>query len=311
MSDFVSTLEKTREAFAAAARLEQALRRAPEDPALQMNLRSRRRLAERFQSEFFEAAKQERIDVCQYRLIPNTEGRYPIASVSRSIEKFQTMFSLVYSALRTGPKNTAHIAHAMQQQTALEFGYSFPGSLGLVLTVPGGRDLFSTQFDDSVSMIQRIASISAQNEVVEIGKSMGRAIVNTAYDWSLENYKADFSVDVVWTKSDGKQVGRAIDRQQLGKIVDIIGVTSETTTSALSVLGVLVGIDLPTRWFHFVIPDGDSFKGTLGPDFSTVKKITVNRWYRADLIEHSIIHYATERVQKRYELLRLVPEKTA
>lgn len=55
MSDYASILEKTRQAFAAVGRLEQALLRSPGNPALEMNLRSRKRSAERYQEELFQA----------------------------------------------------------------------------------------------------------------------------------------------------------------------------------------------------------------------------------------------------------------
>ena len=57
MSDYASTLERTQEAFASLARLEQAMIRLPGDPGLEMNYRSRKRLAERFLDELRRAAQ--------------------------------------------------------------------------------------------------------------------------------------------------------------------------------------------------------------------------------------------------------------
>src|ERR1700730_9647237 len=116
MSDYVSTLEKTRQAFAAVARLEQVLVRSPGDPALEMNFRARKRLAERYQDELFQAAQAGHIDICQYKLKPNTEYRYPLGSVSKSLENFQDLFSLTYAALEEGVKNTAHLSMAIRAQ---------------------------------------------------------------------------------------------------------------------------------------------------------------------------------------------------
>jgi hypothetical protein len=63
MSDYASTLERARQAFASLARLEQALLRAPGDPALEMNYHSRKRLAERYQAELFSLSQLSHIDV--------------------------------------------------------------------------------------------------------------------------------------------------------------------------------------------------------------------------------------------------------
>jgi hypothetical protein len=99
--------------------------------------------------------------------------------------------------------------------------------------------------------------------------------------------------------------GSAIYKAQLGQLADVIGMTSEETVTPFSENGVLVEIDVPTRWFHFVVPDGESYKGTLGPDIPVVGMIEVNRRYRGHFIERTTRQLATEQVRQRYELLRL------
>src|SRR5947209_5863375 len=117
MSDYASILEKTRQAYAAVSRLEQAMLRAPNDAAIEMNFRSRRRMAERYQEELSIAAMEHHIDICHYKLKPQTEYRFPLNSVSRSLETFQELFSLIYAALTEGAKNTAHLSIPMRMQT--------------------------------------------------------------------------------------------------------------------------------------------------------------------------------------------------
>ena len=52
-SEYASIVEKTRRAYAAVSRLEQAMARRPNDAALEINFRSQKRLAERYQEELF------------------------------------------------------------------------------------------------------------------------------------------------------------------------------------------------------------------------------------------------------------------
>jgi hypothetical protein len=126
MSDYASALERTREAFASVARLERASQRR-DDAAIQINLRSKQRLAERFQAELFALAERQHIDVCRYRLIPNTDETYDIIPVVRSLERFQELFSLTYDALTHGAKRVARIGPALARETALEVGYTYGG----------------------------------------------------------------------------------------------------------------------------------------------------------------------------------------
>lgn len=306
MSDYASILERARDAFASASRLEQAMQRMPNDPALEMNWRSRKRLAERYQQQLFAAAKGATVDVCQYRLRPETANRYPIASVSRSLERFQELFSLTFDALDKGiAKNTSHLGEAVRRQTEFEFGYSYAGSLGIVLLVPSSRDLISTKFDESIAAIDQLLSIADADEVIDVSHRLGRAVINKAYSWSIENYNAEFSVDILWRKSTGDVSGQAIDRSQMARLANIIEQTSEEEATPIEARGVLVGIDVPSRWFHFVVPKGESYSGRLGDDFPTVGTIEVNRAYRAFMVEQTTTKFATGDVQRRYVLSRL------
>lgn len=141
--------------------------------------------------------------------------------------------------------------------------------------------------------------------MLDVSRRLGRAIVNKVYTWPSTNYNADFGVDIFWRKSNGRFAGRSIDKTQMAKLSDAIGMTSEETVSSFRATGILVGVDVPTRWFHFVVPDGDSFKGTFGPDIPMVGTIEVNRRCRADFVERTIRQLATDQVSKRYELIRL------
>jgi hypothetical protein len=141
--------------------------------------------------------------------------------------------------------------------------------------------------------------------VLGFARQLGNSVIKRAYYWSLENYRGDFSVDLTWRQSDGAQKGGLIDRVQIAKIVDLIGLSSEKTTDTLFLNGILVGIDIKTRWFHFVVPDGDSFKGPLGPEFPTIGTIEVGKRYRAQIFVKSTLKFATETEEKKFSLLAI------
>jgi hypothetical protein len=311
MSDFASVLERTQEAFASVARLERALAAAPSDSAIQINLRSKQRLAERFQELLYSAAEKEHVDICRYRLVPNTQNNYAVTAVARSLERFQDLFSMIYDALTNGVRRNARLGAAIAQQTSLEFAYSYPGSLGILLTVQGGRDIFSGKFDDSIDAIHQLFGISDRHEVIGLARALGNSVVKRAYDWSMENFKGDFSVDLTWRKSDGRHRGALIDRTQIARMVDIIGLTSEESKETIPVRGILVGADVKTRSFHFVVPDGESYRGALGPDFPAAGTIEVGRRYSARIIVRTVIKYATETEEKKFTLESLETDSSA
>lgn len=277
----------------------------PQDAAFEINLRAKQRLAERFQEELFSIASDQHIDVCRYRLIPNTEEVYDLIPVARSLERFQELFSLTYDALSRRPRPGARIGAVLAGETALEFGYSYSGSLGIVLVAKGSRGLFFGKFDSAIETINDVLRVNSRTEILEFARTLGTSVIKRAYDWSLENFKGDFSVDLTWRQSSGRYVGGVIDRSQIARNVDLIGLTSEEEISTIEVLGILVGIDIKTRSFHFVVPDGESYRGQLGPEFPTVGTIEVGQRYRAQIAVRTTTRFATDSEERRFTLLSL------
>src|SRR6516165_2221990 len=137
MSEIASAVERTRKAFASVSRLEEALARAPSDRSLQLNLSAMRKLALQSQEQLFEFSKRVHVEVCNYRLVPEATDGYALAYVSASMLEYQNLFSQIYDAKRNGAKTRAVIGKDALQESALEFGYSYAGSLGMVLLRPG------------------------------------------------------------------------------------------------------------------------------------------------------------------------------
>lgn len=302
MSDLASLLEKTRAAQAAVSRLENALASRPRDAALQINLQTQRRLAARFEQKFLESAKSSHIDICRYRIIPNISDEYPISAVAGSLEKFQELFTMVYGALRY---KAQRMGQNLLQETTLEFGYTYSGSLGIVLVAQGGRDLFFTKFEHTIDTVQELFEISSQDEVLDLAHQLGNPVVKRAYEWALENFRGDFSIDLTWEQADGKHKGGLISKPQIARIVDLIGLTSEEILDTVAPVGVLVGVNIRTRSFHFVIPDGESFRGSLGPNFPVSGTIEVGKRYRARILMRTVKKLATETEERRNTLLAL------
>jgi hypothetical protein len=189
MLDFAFLLDKTRAAQASVSRLEAAISLRPGDAALHINLAAQRRLADRFQQRFFEAAKLSHVDICKYRLVPNTTEDYSLTAVTRSLEKFRELFTMTYGAIQY---KAQRIRQALLKESALQFGYTYSGSLGIVLTAQGSRDLFITKFGPAIDAVHELFGISSQDEVIDFARKLEPTVVKRAYDWSLRIIRVIF-----------------------------------------------------------------------------------------------------------------------
>jgi len=306
MSDYSFVAERAKKAWSNVAKLETALERRPEDRNLQVNLTSMRRLAERAREDLYRLAEVNHIEVCNYRLLPAATESYALEHVANSFLQYQFLFSQIYDAKKNGPKSKAGVGRDSAVESALDFAYSYSGSLGVVLLARSERTYFDGTLDAPIEALYQVLEVADTDDVRDVAKVLGTAVVKRAHDWSAANVNGGFSVDVRWKRSDGRELGQVIDRGQMERIVGIIGEASEETPETLQVRGTLVGIDVTARTFHFVVPQGEDFKGRLSEDFAGSGTV-VPREYVARIISLQKFHYATERLDTKYTLQHLEP----
>ncbi|MBJ6124777.1 hypothetical protein [Microvirga splendida] len=305
MSDYAFVADRARRAFASVARLESALARAPEDSSIQINLAAKRKLARQAQEQLYVVAERNQIEICNYRLLPEATERYALPYVSKSLLEYQNLFSQIYDSFKNGLKARTRIGKEAWDESLLELAYSYSGSLGVVLLATSERDFFEGKLDNSIDALFQILEIDSRSAVRDVAHTLGNAVVKRLHDWSAANIEGGFATDVRWNRSDGKQLGQIINRRQMEVIVDLIEATSDEQTRDIDAIGLLVGGDLNSGSFHFVVPNGSDYRGYLADDFFPDAELTLGKTYIARIRETSTTVYATEKIDQKFELLFL------
>lgn len=306
MSEIAFVVERTRKAFAAVSELEAAVSRAPGDRALQLNLAALRRMADQSQDQLYNYSQRAHIDICNYRLLPEAGG-YPLYYVTRSLLEYQNLFTQIYDAIKNGVKQRATFGKEAQEESSLELAYTYSGSLGAVLFSHSERTLLSGKLDSAIDALYQVVEIDSRKKVREIAGKLGNAVVKRVYDWSSVNVKGGYAADVRWNRSDGRQLGEVIERAKMEEIVEVIDATSDSTIKELEVTGILFGGNIGSGSFHFVVPDGEVYRGHLSEKTPLETEMTLGKWYRAKILENEKFHYATEKVEREHILLALEP----
>ncbi|WP_339033800.1 hypothetical protein WHZ78_18485 [Bradyrhizobium symbiodeficiens] len=176
-----------------------------------------------------------------------------------------------------------------------------------MLLAQNQKNFFEGRLDGSIEALFQVMDIDSRDAVRDVGRALGTAVVKRIHDWSAANIKGGFAADVRWNKSDGKQVGEVIERRRMANIVEIIEATSDRHTDEVRAVGVLVGGDLGSGSFHFTVPNGEDYRGHLAKEFSHDTEMTLGNRYVASIREISTTNYATQKVDKKRELLGLKP----
>ncbi len=135
MSDINSVLERLRRAYAAIAEVQMVAARSPGDRFVLANLQALKSDSEDLEQQWEEECKYAQKEVCRYRIIPENAHHYSLATVSKSLLDFQELFSQIYGALKAGARKRARISAEVAGETKFNFAFTYPGSLGVALTV--------------------------------------------------------------------------------------------------------------------------------------------------------------------------------
>jgi hypothetical protein len=309
MSGLDYLLDRLRRAYASIAEIEQAALRVPGDSFLLANLASLKSDAEDLEAQWRQLAINEQKEVCRYRLIPTGMMGYAIQYVTRSLLEFQELFSQIYDSLAHGPKKRMRLTDDLIAETRFDFGFSYPGSLGIVLMVQGEPSFFGDKYDQSIDALMQIAGVKDEDSVREMSRTLGGAVVKRAFDWSRVNLSAGYTVDIGWTTTKGYSRGGTIDVTTFGRVVEIISKTSDTERDTIRVPGVLIGIDAKAKRFRFVAYDGNGppYSGFLSEIFPVKQVWSINTSYTAQITVETVIEYATQTVRESYRLDMLEP----
>ncbi len=305
MSDIGFYVSRARQAYSRVSAISEELAKNPSDMALRASLASAERLAARADIDALDMSREKHIDVVRYRLIERTRHDFRVNDVTQSLLAFQDLLSHTYLALTAGPRTRAGLTVDARDKTTLNFGWTFPGSLGVVLLAPSEHRLFEGRFDDTVAAMRDLVNSRDRDEVKDAGKVLGPAVVYKAFDWAKANTKGDFDLDLQWRLSEDRMVGGVIEKRTFEHFVDAVVTTNDVDTAPISTRGVLVGINSRTKSFHFVEPEGESYRGKLDDAFPSQHEWAINHAYDAEIVAQTTLEYATNEERTIYRLKNL------
>ncbi len=307
MIEFETIQDEIQDLNALLAQHERALASHPGEKSLRANINTLKRRRQILEDDFLEAAARVEADVCSYRLIPN-ERRPTILAVSKVLGGFQSLFSLVYDAIKEGPKKRATLSKEVLEETSLAFAYSFTGSVGFVMTLPNERLLFGeTYLDQTMQLVFEMAKTTAPEQVAEFVKKLGAPPVRAIYKWAGDHVEYGLSADIEWRRKEQIRSSLFIQKPQLEQLREAIAKTSDETEEEMEVQGSLVGADVTRKSFHLETVGGGEIQGSFAHAISVEQTVELPKPYMAKIRKRTKIIYSMEDEQTSYFLLHLAP----
>lgn len=307
MADLIDIITNLRETESVISRMEKVMREHPESETALLSLKSMLKRQRELERAFSEAAHDDFQDVCSYRIFGEDDEKPKISTIAKSLGDFQSLLTIIYDAIKSGkPKETARVSAESAGETALEFGYSFAGSVGFMMTMPNERLLIGeTNLDEAMSQVFKMAKSQDTDQVAAFAKTIGIAPIRKIYQWAEDHVSSGMNVDIKWLRNEQVRNELRVDLQELENLIEIIAKTSEEKIEDIEVDGLLVGADVKTRTFHMTFPEAKEIRGELSEILTQDGEIQINRRYKAKIRKMTKIHYSIEKDEYSYILLSI------
>lgn len=276
----------------------------PDDAVTNINLMSLSMRAKRLFQILDEVAEAQGVDICKYRFLPEGTENYPLVDVAASLDKFQRLISIIYDAVKNGPKDRASLSTDVRTATEFGFGHTFSGSLGVALTVPNPAQLFDHELDSTIERAFELARVEDAAALRNIVRLVGRAPVRKLYDWAKSSVDSGLAVDIRWKRGAEARFTHYASTSDMARILDIIDGTEDVQESKIEKSGRLVGLDIEKKSFHFKSGD-DDFSGSLSDGFAVSDQYVVPDSYVATIKTVTTVKLSTGKESKS-EILEML-----
>lgn len=308
MSKLAQLQKDLQSASAAVAHAERVLSQHPNVPSVLATLRTIQARRASLEEQFFAAADEAGLDVCGYR-IEHEGSTATISGLTAVLGTFQRIFTTVYNALENGPKKTAKVSAESVGATSLGFAYSFPGSVGVMMTLANDRMLFESKLDDAMKKTMELISADDPLHIQELTDVVGLPAVRLAHEWAQENVKAGFGADIVWQRDDVIKSELRVQVPQIAALESVI--RNMSAKEEIVLVGELLDVSVSEHTFRMKVRD-KIINGTFDAAISASKPAQLPKTYQATVtISQKIVLPESGEEEIHYHLVRLDPPSEA
>jgi hypothetical protein len=291
----------------AIAHAERTVAKHPNIPSVLATLRTIQKRRENLEEQFAAVTDEFGLDLCSYRIEFDNQRQATISAITAALSSFQKIFTNVYHAITYGPKKTAKVSADSVDATAFGFGYTFPGSIGFMMTLPNERLLIDkSPLDEAMERAFELIGAESKEQIEAMTEIVGLPAVRQTLLWATENAKAKLGAEIVWQRS---QEARLEVRVQPKEIARLAGALSMAIAKEQSVyVGELVHVDMSEKTFEMIV-EGKRVRGTFDKAISASQPAQLPKRYAATLTISTKIAVSDNESDTSYFLERLdVPE---
>ena len=309
MSELIHLAEELQEIHAEIRLTEEHFRRSPDSLALRHSYDSLFRRQAELEELFHQVAADDQVDICSYRFIAPENRAFTLSGISKILGDFQELVTIMYDGVRRRkitPKHRATVGKAAADESALNFGYTFAGSLGFVFTIRNEVLIgIQSKLDDAIEKTFELMRIRDTEKLHQFVETYGSASVRKAYEWAEDSAESRYAADVRWQRAGEDRAALLVQQSEFTEFIRLIDRVGKEISEPIQSAGILVGADLKSRTFHALLDAGGEIRGKFGRRLVVPAEIQLNRRYVFDVLKTTVVKPSDDREGQRYELRKL------
>lgn len=311
MDGLSDTLENLRDTQAQMALTRAELEKHPHRTSLAAAFQSLEQRHSELEREFAVLVQKNYSDLCSYRLFQADHFQPLISAIGTALVDFQRWVSVVYDAVKHGPKRKTKLPVDVVAESSFSFGYSYTGSLGIVMTVPNDHLLLEdmpTALDDAINGVLEMATCVSSDQVAYFSKKFGPSAIRQMLKWAKTHQDQRMGADIEWKRKDARRTALIMEPEQFAALTLAICETSDEEISLMRIPGTLVGISTKTHTFQLEAPEIGIVSGKTSDYVATMNNtVELPKEYEAELRKTVKINYAIEEEEVSWFLVDLTP----
>lgn len=268
---------------------------AAQKNSLSASIRALQNLHKRLESEFMELAAVEEREVYRYRIIDSNE-RPTLGGIAEAWVEFQKLFETVYLKLTKE-----------KPPSALGYSYCFPGSVGVVITLPSlPQDQANLMSGNPINDTSDVVfDLIESRRITDIARSLGPETIEAAAAWLAAHSRHGYGLGLEWKSH---QITKRKAEIEPGNIPALQTIIADTTTETRLVFdGELVAVDITNKTFKINQDGADEIEGTFSDAITAEHAASVPSRYKATIVRTTRMVKTKKDKPITYSLERLDP----
>lgn len=212
----------------------------------------------------------------------------------------------MYASVAKKNNSTKKSLKASRAESEFAFGYTFSGSIGVVLTLPAMDYSKARDLKAATEIVSEMTKARSTEDLAAFVETIGVLPVVKLRDWIDTHVDFSAGADLQWDIAGESAPPLLIQVQEFHLLKEAMSKIAEPVIAEQTTAGILEGASIKKRKFEMKLDSGEELEGKFTDAISEEQRAELPQRYSAVIRTTMIIKPATEKKEVSHFLVRLL-----